>query len=213
MIHCSRFKQGNASEFILARTGKICVTSHGMGSGIYGVTQEYIQDSPPYQGVYGLYTRKMVLKNPYLVHSQDACDSYVHASTKLMESIQTDIIDKYKMRAPPKSVCKCIAKSFLCTINSDLYNTTLVGSLEKITNAIARFAFDYWFAKVRFVNQPIVYILASLGFDGVYSTTHGKFCDTWNKGNVKFIPIDIFESENIVIIARNGVQRIVAACS
>lgn len=79
IYHCSDYNGGNASEYIIP-AGNIDITSHAIGSGIYGLTKQ----------CKNAYTFN--LENPYILENNDQCDNYIRASLFLNSNINDSSI-------------------------------------------------------------------------------------------------------------------------
>jgi hypothetical protein len=204
IIHHSPFPGGNASEYIIPG-GKINITSHGMGSGIYGLSQFYLSNNPPNTDERSeQYSFSMDLQ--YVIMTQEECDRYVSASTTIME-----LFDNMKQNMlPPDVEIMNISKTFVKLMHDpkDIKHEWDF-DVNDVYNSLTKFWIDY---KTRqdIIEMPINYILKNEGFDGVM-TKPGVTCHAWNKGDVKFIPYPTYrEGDSLpvcIIIGRDGVNK------
>lgn len=171
--HFSCYLGGNASEFIQPK-GIINITSHGLGSGIYGVTSGYLANNRAISTNPATEQYTFVIQNPYVLDSNQKCDVYIKSSKFLLNELD------FKLRIAPEKKINItdIAVKFIdqFDISRDLTDT-VVFALEK-------FQYDYNHMS-DYVAMPIVYILKELGYDGIVGIN--SVCDSWNKGNIKFI--------------------------
>jgi len=91
LFHYSSFKGGNASEYIIPK-GKITITSHGMGSGIYGLSREYLSVHPPTNTELSKEYR-FDIKNPFVLYTNEDCEKYMEMSMSLMRMIEENVND------------------------------------------------------------------------------------------------------------------------
>lgn len=178
--HYSEYFGGNASEYIVPKEGDINITSHQMGSGIYGISevQEQKQNHTKKDGV-DKYVFKMDL--PFVIDNQKQCDEYVKASTHLSDNLQQLAIKSRKNQSiiTTKETFLPIADQFIKEINIKEFNR------DTVSTAISSFWYDYWH-RDKYVEMPINYILKSEGNDGVMSHPSTE-CHRWNRGDVKFL--------------------------
>jgi hypothetical protein len=203
-VHYSPFRGGNASEYIVPG-GKIDITSHGMGSGIYGLSQQYIDNHPP-QTTYGsvMYTFKIDL--PYVISNDDECDRYVNSSKEIMR--QLDSLTK-RWGGQEENIRE-IASIFVTKMHNPLDEEKDYDfNVEEVTKSLLRFWKDYH-EREDFVEMPINYILKDIGNDGVMSV-YGVSCHSWHKGDVKFMPYPTYEIGDSLpvayILSRNGIEK------
>jgi hypothetical protein len=178
--HFSEFFGGTASEFIIPRFGRINITSHQMGSGIYGLSEVFIKKSPPDRnGGSEEYIFNWGL--PYLINNQKELDRYISASTTLAEEL--DFLRKKSINNNDMNISNKIftsmAEKFIQIIEQNF-------DQKKVENAISTFWYDYW-NRDKYVEMPINYILRANGMDGVLSDPK-TVCQSWSKGNVMFLP-------------------------
>ena len=189
--HFSNYKNGNASEYIKPG-GVIDITSHGIGSGIYGVSDQCVKKSPPSQY---RFSGTFQIKNPYTLVTTENCDDYIEISKTMMRRL--DRIDN-ESREPDFSR---LAESI-----SGMVAEYGLPKLDYIEDALSLFWKDYK-GRIDIVELPINYVLKKNGYDGVCSTP-GTFCDRWCKGYVKFIPYP-GEGDIVVgmILNRQGITK------
>lgn len=195
IIHYSNFFGGNAAEYIVPN-GNITITSHGLGSGIYGLSQDYIDKNPPNITLSNRYT--FIVENPYIISTEEQADNYIESSMNIMRCLESTIkrekvLDIYTIDH--------IVKNFVCNMPAF--------SIETVTSALLEFCNDYYFRKDA-VEMPINYILKKVGYDGVVSE-EGTSTHSWSKGNVKFIDYPTYKMGDkchvAFIISRAGISR------
>tara|TARA_B100001121_G_C18697415_1_gene625634 strand:+ start:3949 stop:4827 length:879 start_codon:yes stop_codon:yes gene_type:complete len=173
IFNASKYENGHASEYIIPN-GKINITSHGIGSGIYGITR---LDKSKKQYMF-------CLENPYILNNNDVCDNYIKASTELNE----------KLNNHDNTSLKVIVKDF-CNIMTEFNEDYVYKKLKE-------FKGDYKNRK-DMVMMPINYILMGLNYDGIYSREtvldsyskgNIKFTNYPSKKNK--LPIQYFKKRN-----------------
>ena len=92
IYHASRHRSGGyGSEYIYPKTGKISITNHGMGSGIYGLSKQkmFSEDSkiPIENSKIYMYT----VNNPIILDSE-TCTIYQEASKGLNDELEKVVI-------------------------------------------------------------------------------------------------------------------------
>lgn len=222
--HYSPFIGGNASEYIVAK-GKINITSHGMGSGIYCLSDSYIKDNPS-KG-YSSKPNVFTIYNPFIISNIDDGDLYINASKTLMEDLET--INSLSKPITQNDIIN-ISKTFIDNIIGDKYLPNkrkrinnpscdkhynvydvykTIFKLHIVKDSLFKFLTDYNL-RDDYIEMPINYILKALGFDGVCSTP-GLPTHSWSKGNVKFIPYPTNKKHNITpvryILCRSGIKK------
>lgn len=138
IYHTSNYEGGNASEYIIPG-GNIFITSHGIGTGIYGITKKSNSKNE--------YT--FILENPYILNNNEECDNYMRASLLLNEMMNNN-----------ENKISNIAFEFIKLL-PDFEENYVVTKLKE-------FRGDYKNRK-DMVMMPINYILIGCNFDGVYS--------------------------------------------
>jgi hypothetical protein len=196
--HFSEYTSGNASEFIKPG-GNIDITSHGLGSGIYGVSNLCIEKYPPssykFSGVFRI-------ENPYKLTTTENCDDYIEISKTMMRSLDRVRIDQELHETRDQD----LDFNPLASRIAELIDDYDLPKLKYIDEALSSFWHDYK-NRVDIVEMPINYVLKRNGYDGVCSTP-GTYCDRWCKGYVKFIPYpELNESEVGVILNRHGITK------
>jgi len=203
IIHFSELPFGaRAAEYIKSKDGQINITSHGMGSGIYGVTEEYLQENPPLDDSKSY---EFYLENPFILINNDICILYEEASKALMRFLVYIIAQKNKQTdsEDQDNEIRNFIHEFLQLFPSRLNSL-------KVFLGIKEFIFDYKNNEY-FVEMPINYILKNHNYDGVFSP-YPIACGSWSKGNVKFVNNPIFQIGDKTIInyynVRNGTKKI-----
>ena len=159
VYHYSDYKGGNAAEYIVPDINKktnIDITSHGIGSGIYGLSR--LEQT---NNVYAF-----TLESPLLLETIEECDKYIEASKYLQRTISK----QYSVIGPQR-----IALEFIKFYPELKY--------EYVLNCIKQFMSDFK-NRTDMVMMPINYIMMGLGYDGVYSKVPSF--DTFSKGNIVY---------------------------
>lgn len=210
-IHHSVYRGGNASEYIQPR-GKIDITSHGLGSGIYCLSKIFTEKQPSNKKVY---TYEITIENPYTLNSIEQGDNYIKASTNLMTGLESYRNKLYIV--PDENVdladIDLVAQNELFDklarqFYHDISNTNF--SITNIQKSIKDFWHDY-IHRTDFVAMPINYIMWTEGIDGVTSLPDNH-CHSWSKGNVYYVPYPTYKSGDSLIvpnyIVRLGIKQI-----
>lgn len=138
IYHYNNIKTGVASEYIVPN-GQINITSHAIGSGIYGL-------ATPQNKNHNIFK----LQNPLIFNSNEECDNYIEASNYLNRKI-----GDYKIIP-----IRIIADEF-CKMMPQFDFTIVFKQLKQ-------FIADYKNRK-DIVMMPINYILLEYNYDGIYS--------------------------------------------
>lgn len=198
IFHHSLYDDGNASEYIIPK-GKIDITSHGMGSGIYGLSQEYLQKNKANSNS-RCYV--FVIENPYIIETNDQSENYITASKTIMRQLQ-NLSDNSSCFTINDYILNNIAQNFIKIINDTIF------TLDEVYKALIKFWIEYNNNKY-IVEMPINYILKNYNFDGVISNVNVT-SHSWNKGDVKFIKLPNFQYEDemtvSVLLLRNGIEK------
>jgi len=197
IIHNSPFPGGNASEYISPK-GRIDITSHGMGSGIYGLSREYLLYNPANSNHLNYV---FTIENPYVITTDDNCGKYISASKHVMRIFQYYVdsgqyeISKYEFRK--------ISKEFIDIIDDKGFD------IIRVAKSLETFWIDYN-TRTDFIEMPINYILKGEGMDGVMSL-YTVYCHSWSKGDVKFIPYPTYTIGDkipvAIILSRKGIDK------
>lgn len=193
IIHYSNFG-GHASEYIHPK-GYIDITSHGIGSGIYGLSQEYLQKNPPNGNIYEKFLYN--INNPYFINDNEDYELYSSSSKNLMRKLQKITHENCSV---DHVILKKLSKKFVNKIGKF--------TVKSVTTSLVNFWHDY---HTRFdcVEMPINYILKNNGYDGVVFKvgTHGH---RWSAGNVKFINYPTYKKGDKIpvhiILTRKGIS-------
>jgi hypothetical protein len=202
IIHTSPYLHGNASEYIVPR-GQIDITSHGMGSGIYGLSQVYLSKNPGRRSDLDSYT--FTIDNPYMILSEDECEAYVAASKYTMSAL--DKLSKEQKTNPDLVITEDnfreIAMKFIQLIGNNNFDP------DRVTHSLQKFWDDYH-TRQDIVEMPINYILKGEEMDGVMSRPNVS-CHSWSKGDVKFIPYPTYKTGDTLpvgfLLARKGIEK------
>ena len=168
--------EAKISECILAK-GKIYITSHGLGSGIYGVYNQKNLE----KGNGSIYV--FTIDNPYIIDTREKQRNYEKASTNLMEDLNEN-----KEDSNIKYYFEDMIEKFLINFKDENF------SYNDIHIALKRFWKDYNNSDKYYVHMPINYILEHKGYDGVY----GDKIDSFQKGNVKFVKYPSYKKGDIL---------------
>ena len=176
IYHASRHRSGGyGSEYIYPKTGKISITSHGLGSGIYGLSEQkmFSEDSeiPIENSKIYMYT----VNNPIILDSE-TCTIYQEASTELNEELEKIRKNNIQNKKEIEKIVRKFVKAF-----------NMIAKLDekKVSKSVVKFMDDYYQRK-HYVQMPINYILQNHGYDGVVAVPD-TICDSWAKGSVKFL--------------------------
>ena len=180
IYHASRHRSGGyGSEYIYPKTGKISITNHGMGSGIYGLSKQkmFSEDSkiPIENSKIYMYT----VNNPIILDSE-TCTIYQEASKGLNEELEKIRKNNIQNNIQNKKEIEKIVRKFVKAFN-------MIAKLDekKVSKSVVKFMDDYYQRK-HYVQMPINYILQNHGYDGVVAVPD-TICDSWAKGSVKFL--------------------------
>ncbi len=172
-----------ASEYI-EPGGKINITSHGLGSGIYGFSSPWYkknkQELSRILGVtYFSEGKKLVVKinRPYILTSNEHCNKLIKWSIAINDTLQ-----KFKKKFLSGKLSLKLMSS-LCATQFNKFSERKL-TAKKCRIAFRKFLRDYSTRK-DYVCMPINYILGELRYDGIYAA--GTSCDSMSKGNVKFM--------------------------
>lgn len=187
-----------ASEYIKPM-GQINITSHGLGSGIYGLSifkyKSITHNLPAYLSDHKFV--KVKIMNPFILSSNERCDKLINWSTQL-----NDTLEKYKEKFLSGKLSLHLISSIYTTHFNKISSKKI--TKKKFRNGLRKFFLDYVESK-DFVGMPINYILKELKHDGIYA--EGTACDSMNKGNIKFMWYSNKNKKKIltnVIKIRNG---------
>lgn len=191
--HYSDIEHGHASEYILPG-GPILITSHYLGSGIYGLCKP----------VEGRKSYEFQFKNPFILSTNEEADKYSEFSRLLSKGVSDLVSGIYKYSL--SEVYKKLEKS--------CYNPGFNGN--KLFHSITEFIKDYEHSRIsgKCVKMPINYVLENMGYDGII--TKNTVYDSFSKGSIKFLPRhnhhnpkEVSGCETIKVMylkARNGVK-------
>lgn len=201
IVHYSSYTGGNASEYIVPR-GRIDITSHGMGSGIYGLSLPYLNKYPASRS-YNAEQYTFTIDSPYTISDNNECERYIFASKQLQRRLQefADMSSEQDVIITEDNFLE-ISMEFI----KNLGNTNFSPKLT--VQALQKFWEDYN-ARVDFVAMPINYIMQAHEIDGVMSSMETS-CHSWHKGDVKFVPYPTMKDGDDLPVAifstRRGIQ-------
>ena len=182
-------RDAGATEYITPG-GKINITSHGLGSGIYGLSIPSYKRKKQYLPRYLSEGKKLVVKidRPYILTSNEHCNSLIRWSTAINDTLQ-----KFKKKflsglkkergVHPREKLSLKLISSLCATQFNKFSERKL-TAKKCRTALRKFLKDYSTRK-DYVCMPINYILGELRYDGIYAG--GTSCDSMSKGNIKFM--------------------------
>ncbi|MFD9701558.1 hypothetical protein [Lentzea sp. NPDC059081] len=193
-VHITHFYQGpmTASEFIDPNGGKdnIEITSHGLGSGIYGIagpTREQLRDADPSTQY------NVLLKNPLYLQDSDH-GAMLSALSRRLQKVATTLttlpeqqersIQKWLSDQPEPGE---LADEFVQVLARTGVHLTADEATTHVKSALGNFVSEYNRAKNARspVAQPINFLLmGERGYDGVYATD--KVNNTFNRGCVSY---------------------------
>jgi hypothetical protein len=179
IVHYSSYLGGNAAGFIVPKE-HIDISSHGLGSGIYGVSRLYLSKYPATPNADEIeYVFK--IDNPYVISNDEECERFIAASKNVMKRLQymVDAKKRDKSLIITEENLREIAQGFAVDIQESF-------DIDKVAKALSQFWTDYH-NRTDMVAMPINYILETEGFDGVMSYPDTT-CHSWSRGDVKFIP-------------------------
>jgi len=189
-----------ATEYIKPG-GKINITSHGLGSGIYGLSIPYYERNKRRLPRYLSEGKKLVVKinRPYILTSSEHCNSLIRWSTAINDTLQ-----KFKKKFLSGRISLKLVSS-LCATQFNKFSERKL-TPKKCRTALRKFLRDYSTRK-DYVCMPINYILDELRYDGIYAG--GTSCDSMSKGNIKFMCP--YEKAKTVLVnkikVRSGVEN------
>ena len=170
-----------ATEYIKPH-GKINITSHGLGSGIYGISKRKAQSKKfkkllPEWLDKGFYV-ELKLSKPLIISSDKNCNQLIAWSTTM-----NDILEERKNQ---NDLNNHMLKSLTLVFSDKKLLPQSIKHLSRarLSAALKKFIKDY-FSRKNIVKMPINYVLESMGYDGIY--TRNSNCDGMSKGNVKFV--------------------------
>ena len=210
IFHHSSYKGGNASEYIIPK-GQIDITSHGMGSGIYGLSQTYLKENPPdYELTSSRY--KFEINCPYIISKEEQCEKYISGSKTLSRYMEERRNSKKygSTLVISEDEIKQISQEFVKIMNK---STNTKGNFEfdikNVELSLAKFHKDYN-ERSDIVEMPINYVLKQENIGGVISKP-GLSCHSWSKGDVKFISYPSYQNGDVVpvcfFLARKGISK------
>ena len=212
IIHYSQYEGGNASEYIIPR-GKIDITSHGLGSGIYGLSAEYLENYPANST--SSFKYKFIIQNPFVLSDNDKAEKYMETSMEISRRLQK----YYEDQLENMRLLGGFASSYnALLLNSSSYITRISRyacfyfsefDLEKTKQALLNFVSDFLTRK-DVVELPINYILKAHEFDGVASSKD-VITHSWSRGDVKFVNYPKYNAGDKLpvahFVARKGIER------
>lgn len=195
---------GHGAEYIKPRTGKIDITSHGLGSGIYCLTKETMDkllEDRTRQGIRNDEVFKITLRNPLHIRTNEEGALLVIFSTTINRLLQKklkegkDLNDEWNKVTVEERVSLSRFLSFVFS-QSSVSNEV---KLQAQIGLLKSFATEYR-TRTDFVKMPLTLFLEKLGFDGVYCHPSSGF-DTFTKGSVAFVPYVTGNHEDVLVNA------------
>lgn len=195
---------GHGAEYIKPRTGKIDITSHGLGSGIYCLTKESmdkILEDRTNQGIPNDEIYEITMKNPLHIRTRDEGALLVIFSTTINHLLQKKL-KEHKDLATEWGKVTDEDRLNLGRFFSFVFSQSTISDemkLEAQKGIFKSFATEYK-TRTDFVKMPITLFLEKLGFDGVYCHPESGF-DTFTKGSVAFVPYVTGNHEDVLVNA------------
>lgn len=197
--HASRnAPNGYGSEYIFPKEGKIDITSHGLGSGIYGLSETKMMRPDSVDSIDGGALIDFTMETPFIV-TNETSNRIINASMALNGALEKD-----KQLFIPDSLIELkneLAESYTRHFMENMGCLSERLTMDGVHNAIMKFMHDYY-DRETYVMMPINYILLEHGYDGILGTPDSDI-DSFSKGSVIFLP---YEKE----MAIYGIDRVYA---
>lgn len=178
--------------------GKIDITSHGIGSGVYGVTPGFAAANPPNDPT--SVPHPIEMQNPYHLQDQQHANSYSETSKRLQDlgnAMKNDPGIKDTPNPTPDAIqtsmnnhdgdVQNVLNSMGKTLNATDPGRDSSGDRQTVANTMQNYFRDYNDTTPgHSTAQPINHLIGGqLGHDGVFATPDSNF-DRWSKGSVSF---------------------------
>jgi len=197
ITHFTPKERGMApAEFVDPSTKRIDVTSHGLGTGIYGLTQPtefQIQEAYKHDPTTEIH--EVTMKNPLYLQDEQHGMEFTRLSKGLQRLMvaMTTATEKPLERGAPKGILISPRRWQEFEGSDDLVARLTevlkrVGRTDEdpaalIQATVRKFLFAYY-VEGRLMEQPINFLMKDLGYDGVYTTDPSY--NRWSKGNVAY---------------------------
>jgi hypothetical protein len=198
----SRNMNGHGAEYIKPKDGKINITSHGLGSGIYCLTKESMDkvlQSRTRQGIENDPIYEVTMNHPFHIRTTEEGALLVTFSTTINQLLQSKLKDGKDLTIEWNKISDDVRIQLSMFLSLALSQSSVSDAmkLEAQKNIFKAFATEYR-NRTNFVKMPITLFLEKLGFDGVYCHPSSGF-DTFTKGSLAFVPYVTDSHENIVV--------------
>jgi len=195
---------GHGAEYIKPKDGKIDITSHGLGSGIYCLTKEsmdIVLESRTRQGIPNDEVYEITMNHPFHIRTPEEGGLLVTFSTTINTLLNDYLKQKKNLTAEWNKVSRedRIKLSMFLSFAFKQSGVSDAEKLEAQKGLLKSFAIEYK-SRTDFVKMPITLFLEKLGFDGVYCH-HSSGFDTFTKGSVCFVPYVTGRHENVLVNA------------
>ena len=198
----SRNMNGHGAEYIKPKDGKINITSHGLGSGIYCLTKESMDkvlESRTRQGIENDPIYEVTMNHPFHIRTPEEGALIVTFSTTINQLLQSKLKEGKDLTTEWNHISDEV-RIELSTFLSFAFSQSSISEAMKLKAQIGifkSFATEYR-TRTDFVKMPITLFLEKLGFDGVYCHPSSGF-DTFTKGSLAFVPYVTDSHENIIV--------------
>jgi len=198
-VHYSQEQHLKASEYVVKGSGKIDITSHGLGSGIYTVGPDKKSEIPSYKFKVGL-PKPLVLQNPK--HGEQ----FISLSKRLQEAagkMQQSGLSPEDFYKKNPSTTQSLAGQLQNVLSPVGRKLTHEEAEAHIKNTLTHFDTRYSAANEKtLVRQPINKLMKELGYESLATGKAGL--DGFQNGNVLYNtgPID-----DVVKYGRDGVNK------
>ena len=162
----------SSSEYVKKTHAGLHMTkTHGIGSGIYGLTTNTPQQN-------WVLKEELTITNPLVLDTDRKTADFILLARFMMETAEVHINQEGKDQAMAKNAQLPNFRAIANTLAPDL----------NITDAIKRFIADYRSADVGdFLRQPTNYLFEDSGYDGIYNSSQTG--NSFALGSIKFTHI------------------------
>ena len=196
--HYTHKDEPYGAEYISNTDGKIDITSHGLGSGIYGFAvpehaAEMIKERK------GIKDYQVKIKNPFMIQDSEHGQRLTSMS-KALQVLATDVLRDAQTNGKSRGeVIKALQDGSCLEKNSGNINSVASSANKVFAEAghninmtsgemrefIYYFIFYHQLYPGRPIEAPITRLMWKYGFDGIYATDSQY--DSVTRGNVKFV--------------------------
>lgn len=192
-------ESSSSSEHIVPRKGKIEVTNHGLGAGIYGLQGQSPMEISRQEQQYKSKGEEVRMQNPLVLQHGKHGEEFTSMSKKLQEiaaavnevlikggenvnirELDTPISMWLKKNEEKLSEVYVLLKRVLARVGIKEFPD--IGIISRTVNS---FLIDYITAE-KYADQPINFLMTELGYDGVFADNPTD--NAFNRGNVKYVP-------------------------